>query len=140
MTETIHIDKDRALELLRQAVSGREDYVYSNPGYDSNDRPSSTNIKCAYAHGDQPGCLVGHVLRLVGVPMDVIRRLDGIGDAAEIFEVSNSLAEHATAEQDAVEALCRAQSAQDGGATWGDSLRAAETEDSEDGEPDVHAG
>ena len=121
MTETITIDGPRALELLREVVKGKEDYVYVNAiGEQADD---TGNITCSYSHGPQPGCVVGHVLYSAGATIDQLIQLDH-------FTGSGSI-EFATAEaldisREARVLLAAAQYAQDTGLTWGTALATAE--------------
>lgn len=110
----IHIDGERALRLLRQVVAGNEDYVYEGPD------PWTRQ----YAHGDDCGCLIGHVLRSAGATMDQLRALDsgrwvkpvGVLDVSwlSLTDLARCL-------------LGLAQRRQDNGHPWGEVLADAES-------------
>jgi hypothetical protein len=105
---------DRTVELLHEVIAEKgENFVYREPG-DSD--------ACLYAHGDEPGCLVGQVLFRAGVPMEDIAALD----KAASTDVASLAAEFERwMPRSAVDLLSDAQNQQDGGATWGYALEFA---------------
>jgi hypothetical protein len=105
------------LDLLTKIVSEQgEDFIYQPlPGTDG---------QCQYVHGDQPRCLVGHVLFRLGVPLDALRELDD-GTGANIGVVDLAWALNLDMPAEAQNALSAAQDRQDGGETWGVALQAA---------------
>lgn len=129
MTEYLNdVTPDQAIATLRDVVNGREDYVYSAPAHQES--PGAT---CFYVHTDAetgesyPGCVAGHVLNRLGVPLSLLE----VYEQTRVSTVVNSLAE--TPERHVPEnvaylghILDRAQQCQDTGGTWGESLRRAE--------------
>jgi hypothetical protein len=111
MSDVIRIDKDRALELLRQVVEGREDFVY----------PSLVTVDCVYAHRGKPSCIVGHALVLAGATVKRLAELDGLDDGG----IRNVEVEWLALTDEAAQAFGEAQDVQDTGFTWGQALNAA---------------
>lgn len=130
----LHIDKDKALELLKAAVELKgEDYVYKK-----------VNGSCMYV--DIPwvwddevehyvyvpeeathSCLIGVALHLAGIPLAAFTDLF-------VNEEDASAALYALQEEGLVEfdeivsrIFMKAQGFQDQGLTWGEALRAAES-------------
>jgi hypothetical protein len=103
------IDGARALQLLREVVAERPDYVYQKPGR-----------YCVYAVGDQPSCIVGHVLARAGFPVDQLAGVQG--------NVTVLVQDHpGWLGRDARSILAAAQHVQDPGEeTWSAALAAAE--------------
>jgi hypothetical protein len=114
-TEVV-VDERRALDLLRQAVAGRENFVY---------RPVDDGLglgrACRYEHAGAPSCLVGQVLALTGVTVAQLRELDHLdeGDVASLEVPWLDLTSGAR------RVLQAAQAAQDHGTTWGQALELA---------------
>lgn len=116
---------EETLETLRAVVSEKgPDYVYH--AKDGHPFPDDVPIKCMYAHGDVPGCIVGHVLHRWGVPLEAFQSVEGISASAAVanFFPYNFMT------LDQVNAVSRvlgsAQRQQDNGRTWGEALTAAE--------------
>lgn len=116
MSDVIRIDKDRALQLLREVVQGREDFVYEAPP-DGSDRP-----RCVYADGDCPSCVVGHAMSWAGATPEQVRQMDEAKDGGiDLLKVPwLDLNDEARA------VFFAAQQLQDNGKTWGAALAAAE--------------
>lgn len=121
---TVRINADRAIELLREAVTERgNDFVYSPPG--------RTTV-CKYVHvdgEDVAGCGVGLALHKGGVSLDVLKTLDGIGASSGIsaWGVNNKLRDgDVELTEDAASVLRSFQTRQDMRESWGVALRAAE--------------
>ena len=121
---TITIDRDRAIELLEQAVAQRgSDYVYHKPAALRNEAPT-----CLYLHGqDGPGCLIALALSLAGVSSEQLGQLDSRTDAAIVTEEVQDYLRSVSVEisDDAYGVFGVAQSRQDYGNTWGEALDAA---------------
>jgi hypothetical protein len=129
----IHLTEEDAKRLLREAVAERgEDYVYPKPLVDHEGEGTLTS-QCFYTHspamdgrdeseGLAAGCLVGLVLNKAGVPLGVLREHDN-GTRARSFMGSLGYAGVLTFEEGAADILTKVQFRQDGGDTWGDSLR-----------------
>lgn len=133
----IEITGPVALILLGKAVREKgADYVYVNPkGLKAGtyDDDMSMVANCYYLHDvdgkNVPGCIVGHVAKLVGVSDGILRMeenntSDALIDRIHVSETDNG---HQRFKFDgAATALLRAaQSAQDAGKTWGQALAQA---------------
>lgn len=117
----MNITADKAIELLREAVIGREDYVYAHP----DETPDNTDLGCAYTHGDQPGCFIGVALHIAGVPIEVLTALPAnhihSGDVVEDLDKAGF-----TFDDGALHVLMCAQLAQDDREPWKVALERAE--------------
>jgi hypothetical protein len=60
------LDAARALQLLREIVAERPDYVYDPPGVG----------RCVYTYAGKPSCIVAHVLTRAGWPVQRLITLD----------------------------------------------------------------
>lgn len=110
---TIELTPARAIELLREVVAEfGEDYVY--PYQDEEDGT------CLYVHGDQPGCIAGHVYHRAGLTLEQLKREEHTGADSSDFRIL--LPGNGTA------VVRPAQGAQDNGLTWGEALADAERE------------
>jgi len=130
----IEIGRDRAVELLREAVAARgAEYVYSKPvdlvaGHE--DEP------CLYVHRGPdgtacPGCGVGDALHRAGVPLLALARYEG--ENAEAICRGLELADDAMAATlVAVMVFSDFQSWQDAGWSWGHALAKAEAGEGND--------
>lgn len=100
----IELSVERALELLREVVAEfGEDHVYDNPDY---------------VHGDQPGCIAGHVYHRAGLELARLAEREGVvAYASSFLNVVSG---------DGPRILGAAQRQQDDGKTWGEALKAAE--------------
>jgi hypothetical protein len=73
--EPVNVTAEKVLETLREVVAERPDYVYEAPeGY-----TAGAGVTCFYVHGDVPGCVVGHVLNRLGVPLSDLALVEGRG-------------------------------------------------------------
>ena len=117
----MNITVDEAIALLREAVIGREDYVYMHP----DETPDVTDVGCAYTHGDQPGCLIGVALHIAGVPIEVLAALNH--NHISSMDVLDDLLEAGFAlDNHAVHVFMCAQLAQDDREPWKVALHRAE--------------
>lgn len=117
----INVTGSAVLDTLREVVAERPDYVYSAP-----EDQVTESLSCYYVHGSgsdaTPGCVVGHVLNRLGVPLEVLSTYEGRDAdyvAARVLDVSDDWA------ADAPHALAVAQIEQDRGAAWGKALARA---------------
>lgn len=117
----MNITADKAIELLREAVAGREDYVYEHPD-ETEDNP---DVGCAYMHGEQPGCLIGVALHKAGVPLSVLATLNA-NHINSIDVVSQLGAAGYTFGDGALRILLAAQLMQDERHPWSVALGRAE--------------
>jgi hypothetical protein len=103
-----------SVELLHRAVRERgEGFVYPQEWTRRvNEKGSFT---CQYVHPDGtcPGCIIGYVLYLHGVPLDILKLHEG-ENAVDLLENLNIIRE-----EDLVDyLLTRVQVNQDGGLSW----------------------
>lgn len=101
------------VRVVREIAAEQPDRVY--------ERPRGTGIgiapACLYAHGAEPGCIMGHVAIRLGVPIDVVQDWDGKGGIATILK-AHSIQEGVW--------LDEVQVRQDQGETWGDAVELAD--------------
>lgn len=120
VTEEIHIDGARAVELLHAVVAEHgTDTVYMTR--------NGVGQLCRYVYDGCPDCLVGRALALAGVTVDELAEMDcAYPDGPNgINSVRLPARLHLT--RRAREVFAAAQAKQDGGYTWGEALAAAET-------------
>lgn len=119
------IDIDRALDLLRRVVEGREDYVYQRL------TDGSGEDVCAYFDltTGQPSCLVGHVLAEVGVTLDTLPDRHNVGSGIHHLDVPG-----VEMTRGARRVLSAAQRAQDRGTPWGEAAARAQVAAKEAGQ------
>lgn len=118
----IELGLARTKELLAEAVALKgEDYVYTTPEGDKGSEDYQP--VCLYVHGDQPGCIVGHVLHAAGVPLDNLGRYEG--DDATVA-IRTLIDDETIASDLTVGRLLRAvQDRQDSGIPWGQAVQQA---------------
>jgi hypothetical protein len=115
----INVTAEKVLETLREVVAERPDYVYEAPeGY-----TAATWVAGFYVHGDVPGCVVGHVLNRLGVPLEHLALVEG-RDAYKVADWFLNITDPDGA-MDVEHVLSVAQSRQDRGDSWGTALEAA---------------
>lgn len=122
---TIKVAAADVLGTLRAVVAERPEYVYEAP----EDARVDDSLSCYYVHRSEdgtqvPGCLIGHVLNRLGVPLHVLRGYEG-SDARRVVDRTVSFTGDPDEGLDVRMALQIAQSAQDGGDSWGESLAQA---------------
>jgi hypothetical protein len=116
------ITAKKAIEALREVVSGKENYV----------DPGSFTGKCRYAIFDEganrvvPSCLVGTALHSRGVPLGVLASMNQCGGVREVYSNANEFDAHFVLTGGAFELFQAAQMAQDSGRTWGTALEIVE--------------
>jgi hypothetical protein len=112
MTETI--DRDRAVELLRQQVEKvGADHVYGSR-------------VCVYFNDDGcPSCIVGHVLADLGVQLGQVHELASGADMGNGIAINAVRVEGVEMTEGARTVFAVAQRLQDNGETWGDALEGA---------------
>lgn len=120
--EKITVSEADVIATLRAVVAERPNYVYQKPAH------MDDEYSCLYVHTDAddeekrtPGCVVGHVLNRLGVPLDELEKREG----KAAFRVVPDLADMP---EGAVDALSRAQSSQDDSDTWSMALDYALTD------------
>jgi hypothetical protein len=114
------VSLETVLDTLRDVVRGREDYVYTRP-----DTANPQGPVCLYVHPSddptrqEPGCLVGHVLYRLGVPLSALAEHEGHRASIVVTRLTDC-------DPKIAYMLDRAQRAQDDSETWGDALEQAE--------------
>lgn len=106
---------EEALDALRQPVQQRgRDYLAAGASTSGYAGPSS----CKYwdTEKNEPSCLVGNALTILGVDRETLIREDETGENFLVSELSRMFSEAIRRTYD------RAQDCQDNGATWGDAL------------------
>lgn len=112
---------EQVMEVLKDEVSKRPDYVYSRPEY----MKEIDEASCFYVHQDETGenvsagCLVGVVLHRLGVPLEELAKREGKPAARVIPHVVTGIT------HDMVKVLQDAQYAQDEKNTWGEAYAKA---------------
>jgi len=109
----ITLTNEQVTSLIEAAVVEKgENYIYERPiGAED----------CLYVHGEQPGCIVGHVLHAAGVRLAALWVREGMSARVLIEELKDQ--EVISMSGEAVVALRRAQQEQDYGGTWGEALQ-----------------
>lgn len=119
----IEITKARAVEVLAAIVDEfGEDYRYVNP----DGVAAASGVECMYVHGDKPGCIAGHALHRLGVPLDAMKRIESETVCWTNMEaIGIRITDLEENYEDETNPLYAAQAAQDRGETWGEALSAA---------------
>lgn len=120
----------KAERILKELVKQNgEDFIYSNPEPD----PVSD---CLYIHnygsnGQEPGCIVGHLLFGLGVSADFLHRQEGAGASAVLNRAENEgLVKLTGSKQESVSRLLdRVQGKQDEREPWGRAVKEALSEE-----------
>ncbi|MGK5530882.1 hypothetical protein [Streptomyces sp. URMC 129] len=95
------------LRVLQGVVAEQPDRVYERPGLMES---------CLYLHGDEPGCLIGHVLLRLGVHADKVRAREGDAAGDVMRDLLPLVSPDLRSDMDCV------QQWQDGGTPWGQAL------------------
>lgn len=114
--ERIKVGASDVASMLRAVVAERPDYIYEPPTV----RPDPMTA-CYYVHGEAPGCLIGHVLNRLGVPLPELARWEG-QSADDVANETLNITGHPDAVAKVLTELSWAQNFQDGGRSWGDAL------------------
>jgi hypothetical protein len=109
------MDHHIAIALLREAVAGKEDFVY---------QPQGVSGACIYVNPDtgQASCLVGVVIRMFNPEAQFPRN-----DVSIMAHRSRAVTDVDITDE-ALQVLYHAQLRQDDKAPWGEALKAAEQE------------
>lgn len=107
----IEINYARALELVDAQIAKKgADYIYTAPETDDH-LPG----QCLYMHGDEPGCIMGHILTDLGFELNSSH--EGRGITTLLIDL---MCDHDLRVTDrAVNLLSWIQWGQDGGESWG---------------------
>jgi hypothetical protein len=115
----IEIDRDQAINLLKQVVEGNEEFMYQTP--------AEKGGPCLYVYEGEPSCGIGKALALAGVSIELLKEIDERGRAMSIHSLYEKGTEkygfRLTASADLV--FTRFQRMQDGGFSWGSCLEQA---------------
>ncbi|MCT2594240.1 hypothetical protein LHJ74_30770 [Streptomyces sp. N2-109] len=120
----LNVVDEEVMDILREVVAENPDYIYRAPPVDP-PHVADRQMSCLYVHTDadgsnpRPGCVAGHVMYRLGIPLDTLKRWEGV-DALSLMQ------EFTDADKYTREALDVAQTRQDAGATWAQALHAAE--------------
>ena len=129
MSEKQRFGADEAILSLRAVVFEKgADFTYCNPAWTEEDL-STGFTRCLNFHGDEPGCIVGHVLAKLGLTPELAREL-GIAEGAAVYDACMRLTSELNFPWEftmsAVNVLGTAQRFQDEHKTWGFALERAE--------------
>ena len=123
MSEIHKFTDSQIIEALRATAEENPDRVYKAPGH-----LAGGDLSCFYVHTDpetgdpvSPGCGVGVALHRLGIPLEELAKCEG--------QAADTVVERLVPRGPYGEAARFAlifQTYQDDGATWADSLRAAE--------------
>lgn len=120
----INVTDVQVIAALREVVAESPERVYEAPPTMPT-LPGGTS--CFYVHrtaeGAVPGCLVGHVLHRLGVPLSELEKWEGAGAQDPTLATLNILGDN---DEYAVRMLVEVQSTQDNGAPWGTALSLAD--------------
>lgn len=133
--QTIKINNDNVLELLKQAVDTRgEDFVYSSDSRGCFYAPLSQEMADKYLNGTiseldnrrKTGCLIGTMFKILGVPNEILERYTDGGYVASLIEQLNrdDDAPDVQIDERSLRMLQHAQHEQDAGGSWGQSYHA----------------
>lgn len=117
----ITVDEETVLQTLRDVVAEQPEYVYEAPEHM---QVATAPANCFYVHTAKDGtetcgCVVGHVLNRLGVPLEEMKRYEGSSAYDMVDELINT-------SESALLALDAAQGHQDIGTPWGETLRRVE--------------
>lgn len=123
---------DEVRETLKGVVAdAAPDFVYTDPNGIRADQNHDRSIKCAYVHGDKPGCIVGQVLHRLGVPLATLAECeDSTATQAvkHVMGLDNVYNCDLPSDVRAISGYLRnVQVEQDTGRTWSDALKRAES-------------
>lgn len=127
------ITAEQALDALEKAVALKgPDYVYTDQATGiraDSEEWHGTGIGCRYAGPDgEPACIVGTALSIIDQAVfDVVRECEAEEGSFPVIDLCEGTGDVpvVVAAADAVWVFRCAQVAQDGGATWGEALKAA---------------
>lgn len=129
MTEKMTFGADEAILSLRAVVFEKgADFTYCNPAWTQEDIASGMT-RCLNFHGDEPGCIVGHVLAKLGLTAELARDFT-ISEGASAYDTCMRLSAEPEFPWeftiDAINILGTAQGQQDERKIWGFALDKAE--------------
>ncbi len=113
------ITDDTLMKTLRQVVAEKPTHVYEGPEY------SERADDCLYVHRDEtgaiegPGCVMGHALHRLGVPLEELALYEGLAIACVVGHLTSGIS------QGTEEILRRVQTLQDEGSPWSEAYELA---------------
>ncbi|MFI2031379.1 hypothetical protein [Streptomyces buecherae] len=113
------ITDDTLMKTLRQVVAENPAHVYEGPEY------SERDDDCLYVHRDEagaiegPGCVMGHVLHRLGIPLEDLAQYEGLAIACVVGRLTSGIS------QGTEEILRRVQTLQDEGSSWAEAYELA---------------
>lgn len=117
----IEVTAEQVVSTLREVVAERPDFVYS---------PPEAGSICKYVHdgpeGEKPGCVVGHVMNRLGVPLSELRKHEGTAAHALIETLLSFPTDDTTAQARTKYLVNSCQRSQDSMLPWGEALWQAE--------------
>lgn len=115
--EPLELSYTDALRYLEKAVAEKgEDYQYA-------DFRGGLTTSCVYFRGDQPSCIVGHVLYYNGMTRNELNRDIRDFNRSSVQTLSNQ--GFIAVDNDTRHLLQRAQNLQDNGVPWGQAVEGA---------------
>ncbi len=117
----IEVTMEDVVRVAEEVVSTQLDYVYTNPNGLAAIQQASTD--CFYVHGDAPGCVVGHILHRLGVPLEDLSYYEGLRANSVLLDLGDE--EVIKMPNRAVSLLQCMQGEQDTGKTWGEAYFSA---------------
>lgn len=115
----IEITRDIAKAALEAAMDEKgKDFVYKKP-----EGVKTPFDACLYVHGNEPGCIVGHVLYALGVPLERMAAHESDTAMTLLKALHDEGLVRRTAAADLM--LHDAQVEQDSGKSWGNSVQVA---------------
>lgn len=113
----IELTLERTKQLLTEAVAEKgEGFVYVNRA--GRQATEYGSITCHYVHGDEPGCIVGHILHKAGVSLADLSDYESQGAEDPVENLTDP-------EPGVTKLLNWAQDFQDRGVPWGKSVQRA---------------
>ncbi|MCT2594241.1 hypothetical protein LHJ74_30775 [Streptomyces sp. N2-109] len=115
---------EEVMDILREVVAENPGYIYKAPP-EVPPHVKDVDTKCHYVHTDpdgsnvRPGCVVGHVLHHMGIPLDTLKLHEGAPATTVLYRLTD-------ADEYVRSALEMAQTWQDSGYPWAEALNAAE--------------
>lgn len=108
------------MDKVREVAAERPAYIYPMP---------SGGEVCKYLHDDAPGCIFGHALNQLGVPVEVLHKMDVNETSIEGALVEWGLVPDRGTDESR---WCAAvQAAQDGGIPWSEAVAIGDWMDEE---------
>lgn len=105
-----NVTNEDLLRTLREVAAEQPEKVYKSP--------AGAGGSCFYVHGNEPGCIVGHALHRLGVPLETLKEHESDAARAPLNDLFPEVTEGAMDLVDSVQYL------QDRGEPWGEAIKA----------------